>query len=102
MNSEWRGIIRNVNFGHRGHGFVGCVGNFRVDQRLVDWRSQLELLGANTRVDGGCADLCADNQCQQAARCVEHFDTQTTTCECRQPRIHFGEHCEKSVENGKT
>lgn len=87
----------------QGNGFVGCIGNFRVDQRLVDWRSQLESRPAgDSRVTGGCPDLCQDNKCQQGARCVEHFDTESTHCECLLSRIHYGQNCEKNVNDNSS
>ncbi|KAI3414116.1 hypothetical protein GPALN_011579 [Globodera pallida] len=84
----------------KGNGFVGCLGNFQIDRKLLNWHEQLAQKEKDEDfqvVASGCLELCAEHKCEQDSKCVEHFDTESTSCACKLPRIHYGEHCEKNI-----
>ncbi|KAK0424465.1 hypothetical protein QR680_008677 [Steinernema hermaphroditum] len=74
-------------------GFIGCIRNVWTEKHLANF-DQAVVKDAYAL---GCPDLCSDNLCMQEARCIEHFDTGTTTCECKNRFIHSGERCEKNI-----
>ncbi|TKR93092.1 hypothetical protein L596_007617 [Steinernema carpocapsae] len=76
-------------------GFIGCIRNVWTEKHLADF-SQAFVKGSDA-YKLGCPDLCVSNLCMQEARCIEHFDTETTSCECKNRFIHSGERCEKNI-----
>ncbi|KAI6231249.1 hypothetical protein M3Y95_00361300 [Aphelenchoides besseyi] len=77
--------------GQNDNGWIGCVRGIRVDHELVN-------LKETNLMSQRCPDLCLDvTQCEQNSRCIEHFETTTTSCECQNNLVHFGERCEKNI-----
>uniref|UniRef100_A0A914CDD6 Uncharacterized protein n=1 Tax=Acrobeloides nanus TaxID=290746 RepID=A0A914CDD6_9BILA len=75
------------------NGFVGCLRNFIVGDRLVNLIQYL----SHDKTHQGCTNLCEKHLCEQGSRCIEHFEDGTTTCECKNKFIHSGERCEQNV-----
>uniref|UniRef100_A0A1I7YPB6 EGF-like domain-containing protein n=1 Tax=Steinernema glaseri TaxID=37863 RepID=A0A1I7YPB6_9BILA len=74
-------------------GFIGCIRNVWSEKQLASFDKAV----VKDAYALGCPDLCANNMCMQEARCIEHFDTGRTTCECKNRFIHSGERCEKNI-----
>ncbi|KAI1710821.1 laminin G domain-containing protein [Ditylenchus destructor] len=75
-------------------GWTGCIRNFRVNGRLQSASGKLSLSENAAR---GCPNRCAAHSCEQDSRCIQHFDTDEISCECKNIHIHKGERCEKNV-----
>ncbi|KAH7722532.1 CRE-ITX-1 protein [Aphelenchoides avenae] len=82
-----------------GSGFIGCVRNFYVDSELYNLASFItqQEVQMPPLFSEGCPDLCGGHSCEQDSKCIEHFETMTTSCECLNRFIHFGDRCEKNV-----
>ncbi|KAI6171537.1 hypothetical protein M3Y97_01027400 [Aphelenchoides bicaudatus] len=90
------GINFQLQVGNETNGFVGCIRGIRFNNVLVNLdNSKIE----SDIIKQGCSNLCQESRskCEQNARCIEHFDTGTTSCECKNNLIHYGERCEKNI-----
>uniref|UniRef100_A0A7E4WDY0 EGF-like domain-containing protein n=1 Tax=Panagrellus redivivus TaxID=6233 RepID=A0A7E4WDY0_PANRE len=87
-----------INFGYEaeaGLGFIGCLRNIVINREPVaisTFRKSNE-----NQFNPECPSLCYANKCEQNSRCIEHFETGTVSCECKNKYVHFGDRCEKNL-----
>ncbi|KAI1711713.1 laminin G domain-containing protein [Ditylenchus destructor] len=79
--------------GEVNNGWTGCIRNFHVNGKLQNLSNEL----SSANVSRGCPNRCAAHTCEQDSRCIQHFDTDEISCECKNIHIHKGERCEKNV-----
>ncbi|KAI6240466.1 hypothetical protein M3Y99_00454900 [Aphelenchoides fujianensis] len=102
--------LRIGNTGEQG--MIGCVRGLRLNNELLELKEEeigsggrflssvsLFIASRSAIIAQGCPDLCraAQQHCEQDSRCIEHFDSGTTSCECRNNLVHYGTRCEKNI-----
>lgn len=62
-------------------GFIGCLQGMLINEYHVDLMGESNA-APNSMVKPGCHMLCDQQPCANGGRCVEHWHSNTTTCDC--------------------